>query len=175
MKTIILPGYSISNKEWAYDVKENLKLGHGVLVHEWKHWLSTSLGSPSGSFSVKYETERILNTVGKDNLNIIAKSVGTRIAMHLIPLLGGQIKKLILCGIPTRFENDTARILYKAGLSELEPEQVTCFQNTKDPLANYAVIKRFINSVDPKIKVIEMPRSDHHYPYFEEFNKLLTS
>jgi hypothetical protein len=168
MKTIILPGFSVSNKEWAYEVKENLQLGHDVLVHKWKHWTS-------GSFSVKYETEKILKTIGKDDLNVIAKSVGARIAMHLIPLLGDQIKKIILCGIPTKFESETARILYKAGLSQLGPEQVICIQNTKDPLANYSIIKKYISTVDPKIKVIEKPRSDHHYPYTKEFESFLSS
>lgn len=168
MKTIILPGYSPSNKEWAYEIKENLQLGHSVLVHEWESWTG-------GSLSVKNETEKILKTVGKDELNIIAKSVGTRIVMHLIPLLQNQINKVILCGIPTRFESDTARVLYKDGLLELAPDKVVCIQNTKDPLANYAVIKKFINSVDLKIKVIEKTRSDHHYPYFEEFENILAS
>ena len=58
MKTIILPGYSLRNKEWAYEVKDNLDLEHEVIVHEWEHWPSTSSGSSrQKSFSLKREIE----------------------------------------------------------------------------------------------------------------------
>ena len=37
----------------------------------------------------------------------------------------------------------------------------------------YKDIKIFIGSINPKIKIIEKPRSDHHYPYPEDFQKFL--
>ena len=111
MITIILPGYSVKNKEWAKEVKEKLSLGHNVLVHEWKHW--ESLGT---SLSISYEREKILGKIGKEKINVIAKSVGTRVLMNLVPDTHHQLKKIILCGIPTRFESETPRELYKKGL-----------------------------------------------------------
>lgn len=170
MKMIILPGYSPKNREWAYEVKDNLKVGHKVIVHEWPHWKSLN-----SSLSVSRETEKILKKVGDDKVNFIAKSVGTRVLMHLTPLLQGRINKVILCGIPTEGVSETAIKIYSEGFGHLEPGQVVVFQNKKDPLANFVDIKKFIGSINPKIKVFEKPRSDHHYPYYEEFQNFLHS
>ena len=166
MITIILPGYSPSNKDWAYSIKDNLNLGHEVIVHEWKHWTT-------GSFSLKFETEKIKEEVGNNELNIIAKSVGTRVVMHLTPLLKSQIKRVILCGIPTKGTSESAFEVYKSGLSHLDPSQVVVFQNQKDPFAKYIEIKKFIGKINSKIKIIKMPRADHNYPYTEQFMKFL--
>jgi len=89
MLTIILPGYSPSNYQWAYKVKENLALDHSILVHEWNHW------KKGGTLSLKTELEFIYKKVKKENINIIAKSVGTRVTMHLTNTLKDSIKKII--------------------------------------------------------------------------------
>ncbi len=166
MKTIILPGYSPRNKDWANEVKNDLELDHEVVVHNWKHW-------QKGSFSMPREVKTIIKKLDDDKVNIIAKSVGTRVTMKLIPKIKGQIEKVILCGIPTKLTSETSRKDYTNGLSLLPPKKITCFQNTKDPFANYQIIKKFIHSVNKKIKVIEKPRSDHHYPYTKDFQKLI--
>jgi predicted alpha/beta hydrolase family esterase len=167
MKIIILPGYSVRNREWGYEVKDGLK-DHGVYVHEWRHWKDKSL-----SLSLKYEKEQILERIGKERINIIAKSVGTRVAMHLMSQVLSQVNKLILCGIPTRGKSEAAMKTYTKGFSYLKPDQVICFQNKKDPLASYSDIEKFIHSINSTIKIIEMPRSDHHYPYTEDFKRFL--
>lgn len=166
MKTVILPGYSPHNRQWAVDIKKDLNLGHEVLVHEWKHW------SGKGSLSVSYEVGKILEKLGNGKVNVIAKSVGTRIALQLVAKIPGQINKVILCGIPTKGESEVAKKNY-ASLGGLSPTRVIVFQNTKDPFANYKIIKKFVGSINPKIKVIEKPRSDHHYPYSGAFQKFL--
>ena len=74
MKTIILPGYSPHNKEWAEDMKKQMELGHDVIVHNWRHWTK-------GSFSLKREIEKIKEEIGDEKVNILAKSVGTRVSM----------------------------------------------------------------------------------------------
>src|SRR3989344_486476 len=166
MKTVILPGYSPHNRDWAIDIKKKLKLDHEVLVHEWRHW------SGLGSLSANYEVGKILEKVGKDKVNIIAKSVGTRVALQLLVKIPKQISKVILCGIPTKGEGETAKKNY-APLADFSPTRILVFQNTKDPFAKYKDIKKFIGSINPKIKIIEKPRSDHHYPYPEDFQKFL--
>lgn len=163
MRTIILPGYSPSNKEWALEVSE--KVGGNAIVHEWRHWTS-------GSLSVKYEVAKLSEVIGNEKVNIIAKSVGTRIAMHLLATHATQINKLILCGLPIRWEKKIADTSYKE-LVDLRPSQVLVFQNTKDPLGNYVVIRKFIDQINPKITVVEGDRSDHNYPYSERFRKFL--
>lgn len=177
MITIILPGYSKENREWAEEVKEKINLDHDIVIHKWQHWPTARRASGSESqttsFSVAREKKRILDKVGDRKINIIAKSVGTRVLMHLLPKIHGRIGKVILCGIPTKFESDKTKNLYKKGLTLLSSAQVVVFQNVSDPLANYSVIEKFIHSVNPKIEVIKMPRSDHHYPYHDEFKSML--
>lgn len=160
-----MPGYSPSNKDWALDVAD--KVGGETLVHEWRHWTS-------GSLSVKHEVAKLYEEIGNDKVNIIAKSVGTRIAMHLLATHAKQINKLILCGLPIRWEKKIADTDYKE-LNKISPKQVLIFQNTKDPLGNFSIIRKFINQVDPKIKIIEGDRSDHHYPFASEFKQFLSS
>ena len=46
-----------------------------------------------GSFSLKGELDSIGETIAKDTVGIIAKSVGTRVCMNLIPKLHNHIKK----------------------------------------------------------------------------------
>jgi len=168
MKTIILPGYSSRNKEWAEEVEESLKLDHDVIVHEWEHW-----NGASSSLSIRKEIDKVSGKVGKERVNFVAKSVGTRVLMHLAPLLQNQINKVILCGIPTRGTSDSAVKTYTDGFEYLKPDQVVVFQNTKDPLANYSDVKKFIGSINSKVNIVEKPRSDHHYPYYEDFQDFL--
>ena len=167
MKTIVLPGYSPHNKEWAYEVKEKLNLGHEIEVHEWEHW------SGKGSLSLKNEIDSIQNKIGEGKTNFITKSVGTRALMHLLTKISKQINKVILCGIPTKLQNDSVKELYANGLNSLSPSQILIIQNKKDTLASSDIIKKFINSVNPRIKVLEKDRSDHNYPYFQDFQEFL--
>ena len=168
MKVIILPGYSVNNKEWATSICESLGNDHLCVIHEWGHWIG-------GSFSLKNETDNIIEEIGGDEVSIIAKSVGTRVTMNLIPKIINRLDKVILCGIPTRFESESVKTLYRDNLKKLGGQNVICIQNTRDPFSPFANIKEFINSVDEKIKVFEKPRNDHEYPYYEDFKVFLLS
>ena len=167
MKTLILPGYSPSNLEWALEVAKKVKLNHPITIHEWEHW-------KGGTMSVKREIENIIEKVSNEKeTNIISKSVGTRILMHLTPILKGKINKIILCGIPTRFQNEKAIDLYSKGLSQISTENILVIQNKKDPFASSEIIKKQINSINPKIKFIEKERSDHNYPHYKDVEEFL--
>ena len=168
MQTIILPGYFVGNRKWAKEVKNNLNLPQVVLLHEWRHWTQ-------GDLSINYEVEVILEEITGKRTNIIAKSVGTEITMHIIPMAMDWIGKVILCGIPTPGTKEGVRNLFQKGLSLLKPDKMICFQNTGDPFASYKQIKAFLGEIAPKIQVIEKPRSDHDYPYYEDFRSFLTA
>ena len=107
----------------------------------------------------------------EEKVNIIAKSVGTMIAMKVLSEIGGRVNKIILCGIPS--VSNERKKLFTASLSDFNPGNIIVFQNTKDPLASFIEVKDFMKGVNPKIKVVEKPRVDHHYPYFVEFNEFL--
>lgn len=167
MKTIILPGYSSHNKDWAEEIKSELNLGHKVIIHNWEHWKTKR------SLSPKKEIARILEEVGEDEVNIIAKSVGTFITVLLIPNLKVKVDKIIFCGVPSVSEPREEK--FKEGLRDFPAENVICFQNAKDPFVTYEEAKNFLAAVNPKIKVIKKERSDHSYPYPEEFSQFLKS
>ena len=180
MKTIILPGYSLHNKGWALEIKKSLSFRDSVLVHEWQHWQS------GGTLHPKHEIGKILKEIKRDKVNVIAKSVGTMVCMHLLSEIPEQINKIILCGIPSVSEE--RKKLFTFSLSGFPERDVVVFQNTRDPLASFSEVKEFITAlrnadmssskdvmkdVNPKIKIIEKERSDHNYPYFEDFKEFL--
>ena len=165
MKTIILPGYSTKNKEWADETANELKLDHEIIVHNWEHWKT------GGNMSVKREMEKIKDELGEDNFNILGKSVGARISIRVISELRDQVNKVILCGIASISEN--SKKAYLKALLDFPSENIICFQNTKDSFVPYSNVKKFIGDINPKIKVIEKPRSDHHYPFTADFQKFL--
>lgn len=165
MKTIILPGFSPHNKVWAEDIKKDVNLSHKALVHNWRHW------QKGGGLSLKYEIEAILQRVGNEKINIIAKSVGTYVAAKILPKMKNQVEKIILCGIPSTSEK--RKEIYKEGFADFPAKNIICFQNEEDPFATYDEVKKFMRRINPKVKVVKKSRSDHDYPYSEDFEKFL--
>ena len=170
MLTLILPGYSPHNREWAYEVKKNLGNFDNICVHEWGHWPSENrVRDSSVKFSLRNEIAEIIKLIDDKKVNVIAKSIGTRVTMHIAPLLKDQLQKVILCGIPTRGVSSSAFKTYKNGFSKLEIKNLIVFQNKKDPLANHDDVEKFVHKINPKVIIIEKNRKDHHYPYYEDF------
>lgn len=121
--------------------------------------------------SVKKELERITAEVGTDTLRIIAKSVGTRVAMQFLLRKVNKVEKIILCGIPT-VSGENAEVFRRA-LENFPAKDIVVFQNEKDPFATYAEVKEFMGNVNPEIEVVEKPARTHDYPYFADFETLL--
>ncbi|OGM27342.1 hypothetical protein A3A76_02475 [Candidatus Woesebacteria bacterium RIFCSPLOWO2_01_FULL_39_23] len=173
MKTLILPGYSEHNRDWAEEVAKNLmpsaksnitksgKKRSQIIVHVWDHW------SKGGSLNINSEVEKILVEVGKEKVNFIAKSVGTKVLMSVVPRIKEQINKVILCGIPID------PVGYAKVLKQIGYDNLVIFQNSQDPFMPYKAIKLYIKAVDKNIKVIEKPRFDHSYPYYYDFKLFL--
>ncbi len=61
MLTIILPGYSEKNRQWAEGLKKSLKLDHDVIIHHWEHWRGLRSG-----LNPKSEVKIILATIGNE-------------------------------------------------------------------------------------------------------------
>jgi predicted alpha/beta hydrolase family esterase len=168
MRTIILPGYSLYNKEWAENIAKSLrhKAISKVTVIEWEHWQS------GGGIKIKKELEKIISEIGEEKqVNIIAKSVGTMVAMELLKIAKGKINKIILCGVPSVSEE--RKKLFRTALSDFPSKNIIVFQNTKDPFATFSEVRAFIDGINPEIIVIEKPASDHNYPYSTDFQEFL--
>ncbi len=173
MKIIILPGYSVKNRDWAESIKNDLekRIQDSVIeVVYWRHW---SDGDSSG---LRNEYLRVLQMIGDEQVVIIAKSIGTWVAMKVVGLAQQKIEKLILCGLPlsNTDTNDEQKIAYMK-LSSMEAEKVLVFQNTDDPHGPYLEAKAFMEKIHPGIRVIEKPGDTHEYFYTENFVEFLTS
>lgn len=165
MKTFILPGFSPKNKDWAYQTKESLVSKFPTEVIDWKHW------KDEGEFDLQYETKEVIHKIGNEEVNIISKSIGTWVLVHILNNI--KVNKVILCGLPLNdLSNQEEKDKYKI-LGNLDPEKILCIQNENDNHGSFADVEKFIHTINPKIKVISKPRDDHDYPYVEEFEGFL--
>lgn len=163
MKTLVLPGYSIKNKDWAYEVKDKLQ-GFDVEVVEWLHW-----SDEKNKFDPEKEAKRIASKVREETVNIIAKSLGTLSSCYLIPNV--KVNKIIFCGIPLNDMDENDHAQYKI-LTKLK--NIIVFQNDKDTHGDYSQVKEFLGKINSQIKIIEKIGDTHEYPYYEDFKEFLT-
>lgn len=167
MKTIILPGYSEHNREWAQEIKKQIDVGNNLMIHEWRHWKEKSL-----SLRLGFEIKKIMREIGSEEINIIAKSVGVSVALNLIPKIPLKVNKVILCGIAS-IKGENKKKLMKKAVEIVGVKNILCIQNQNDKYVPYQKAKEFYLSAEPRLKVISKPRSDHEYPYFEDFQNFL--
>ncbi len=170
MLTIIIPGFSIKNKDWAEETKNSLDAGLAPEVIYFKHW-------ETGQFEenwIENETDRIINTYRGQQINIIAKSIGTAVAMNVVKTNKENSNKVILCGIPMLdFTPGTDE--YYAPLANVNTDNFLIIQNENDSHGAYPAAEKFIHSINPDLKIVVKPRSDHEYPYWDEFKEFLVS
>lgn len=169
MNTIVLPGYSSKNKEWLDELRQ--KTGIKPLdTIEWDHWKEDN----TNNNWIKYEVLKIINMYSNEKVNLIAKSLGTLIAMNVLNQKLDIFNKIILCGVPINdFEfGDTEA--YEV-LGKLKSDKVICIQNNDDPHGNIDQIRKLLNSVNPDIQLISKVSADHNYPYYEDFRSFLKS
>jgi hypothetical protein len=160
MQTLVLPGYSIKNKTWADEVCRNLKIDGIIRPFYWMHWTDES-----DKFDAKEKAQLIAKHVKGNSVNIIAKSIGTLVASYLYELVPNQIEKVIFCGIPINgFDEEKIEVVKKCITGK--GNNFLGFQNTSDPYSNFDKVKDFGN-------IVAKERSNHEYPYFDEFNKFL--
>lgn len=160
MQTLILPGYSISNKEWVDETAKNIESKDIIRPFYWMHWTDEN-----SKFDPQEKAELIAKHIRGDKVNIIAKSLGTLVCSYLYRIVPNQIEKIIFCGIPLKSLNEEEIELIKKCIVSKQRKLVG-FQNINDPLGSFEQVKDFGN-----IKMTN--RDDHSYPFFEEFNKFL--
>lgn len=98
MKTIILPGFSDTNREWARETKNALESsGHEAVIHEWKHWETQN----KADWNPDREANEVIDKhIKNDSVNILGKSLGTLVTVKIASKVSDKINKIILCGIP---------------------------------------------------------------------------
>jgi len=168
MTTVLLPGYSSKNKGWAESIKSQLAPKLTIEIIYWNHWTQ----DPDPNW-ITQELEKIKTVIGTTRVNILAKSIGTLIAMQILQLLPTQINKVILCGVPINDLNPGDTDYYQA-LKSVAASNVLCIQNAADSHGNYEQVKDLLASINPDFRIINKPRSDHEYPYPDDFKSFLT-
>ncbi len=167
MQTVILPGGSAKNKEWIDTVAANLDVEGIIRPISWDHWLD-----PSKKFYPKEKADLIANHTKGSKLNIVAKSIGCLVAAYVIEQIPGQINKVILNGIPLADLNEMEKQTIKKSLIMLNPKNLICIQNSQDTHASYSDVEMFLPE---GTNLIEKERTDHEYPYFEDYASFLKS
>jgi len=168
MVTIILPGYSVHNKEWLEETVKQIKSNGEIRPIYWGHWTD-----PDSKFDVEEKARLLDNVAGKRVVDIIAKSIGTLVASYIIQKSPVKIRKVIFNGIPLNDLDEDDKELMKAALKLISPENIICFQNEEDPHGDFSQAKNFLSDVNPEITIISKPRADHEYRYADEFRKFL--
>jgi predicted alpha/beta hydrolase family esterase len=161
-KVIVLPGFSVKNKEWAYEVKQ--KLGDDVEVVEWEHWRT----GKDEDFVADKELLKIENLVRNEKVYVVAKSVGTYVAMLLLKEEEDKIEKLILCGVALNDFSDDEKEKFSV-LKSIDSDKLLVIQNDEDPHGSCEEVKKFVHGFSSNIKIVERKRNDHNYPYYSDF------
>jgi predicted alpha/beta hydrolase family esterase len=163
IQTIILPGFSESNRIWTRNVSERLRVSGSVIVHEWNTWKN------GGRFDIEQESEKILKYVKGPKVNFVAKSIGTKVLMHLIPKIKKQVNRIVLCGMPID------PLVYYNPINSINNKDLLVIQNTRDPYMPYGILKFYMRIFHPKVQILRKQSRTHEYPYYEEFNAWISS
>lgn len=166
MTTFILPGFSPHNEIWAKEAQK--ELGPEAQVVRWPHW-DTGNKEPDW---LNLEAQKIVTPL-EEPVNILAKSIGTAVAMKVTAQKSDLVKKIILCGIPFTNFTPSDEAIY-GPLKTFPVEKILVFQNRADPYGAYNVVEPLLHHLNPQLKIVETPRDDHEYPFFDEFKKFLT-
>lgn len=168
MLTLVLPGYSSSNKKWLEETASSVRTDGEVRPVYWGHW-----DDPNIEFDPKTKANLLDSVAGKRVVDVIAKSLGTLAASHLIQKSPEKIRKVIFCGLPLNDINEEEKQIVVTALRKLPPQNVIFFHNSEDPHGGANALKVFLSEFEGDFAVIVKPRSDHEYFYQDDFNKFL--
>lgn len=160
MNTIIFPGFSIKNKAWA----DEMAIGLTATVINWAHWQA---GDANADW-INEEAQRVIDLIGNNQINLLAKSIGTAVAMAVVKHNPDLINKIILCGVPIYDFNPGDESYYEP-LKTFPSDKILCIQNENDNHGSFDKAQIFLQGLNPSIKVLSKPRSDHEYPYLQDF------
>lgn len=166
MKTLILPGFSLKNKEWADGIAS--KITDSQVIY-WKHWETGN----NSDFVPEQEIEKIEAIIADQKVNIIAKSIGTYVAVKLLNISSRSIFKLILCGIPLNDLTQSDKDEYNVLGTDISSDNLLCIMNSSDPHGTAENAKEFLRDINPDIEILVNDRDDHEYPNIEDFKKFL--
>ncbi|MBE0574024.1 hypothetical protein IH575_03915 [Candidatus Dojkabacteria bacterium] len=160
---LILPGFSIKNKEEAESIASALReKGEQVHLHMWRHW-----DSPDTKFDPEVEIDLIKQHIrNPSELNIVGKSIGTYIASLM--LKDTTVNRLVLLGIPAKDLNPEELAAY-TNLSNLE--HFVVIHNDKDPHGDIQAVEDLLSGLEYELILKEA--GHHSYNYVEDIIEAL--
>ena len=161
-RTVILPGLSHRNRVWAEEMAAAVP---GAEMHPWAHW------EHGGHIDPPAEMQALLARIGQDEINLLSKSIGTRMAARLVTQIPAQIGKVICCGVPEAGEVVEAE--FEAAFEALPAGQFLFIHNREDPVGEFDEVKVMLQRLASNLNFLERPRADHNYPYPEDFKAFL--
>jgi predicted alpha/beta hydrolase family esterase len=166
MKYIILPGYSKKNDDEVLSISQALSMkGLEVYAQRWRHWVDENV-----VWNVDAEVKLIEESVINDlELTIIAKSLGTHIAVNFIKRNKEKVKNIIFLGIPLINLTDEEKLDYKI-LWELNIP-ITVITNNQDPHGDISHVREFLSGL--KYTEVEKDDNTHRYNYPNDISSLL--
>lgn len=156
MDILILGGNSKRHKQWVRDLKDSLKDSFDRVVYvDYAHW-----ESGDEQADIEYEISqaaRLASELG--SYVIVAKSIGTVIAMKGIASGALQPSSTLLMGLPLNgyiaSSPDCADTLSSLPLT-------TFLQNDQDPLGSAEDVQTFIESNPPAVWDFSVSSGDTH-------------
>jgi len=169
-RVIILPGYSLKNKQWAQKTAAALPPIFKVSIRYWPHWTQAA---PATNW-LDREVDKLQKLYRNLPVDLIAKSIGSYIAVKLLQRNPGNFHRLLICGLPINDLSAEDKNHFSV-LGSLPAEKVLVIQNETDNHGSFTQVKAFVQAINPHIDILSRPRNDHEYPYPEDFIRFLTS
>ncbi len=165
MITLLLPGYSPENKSWLEEGSVNVYGDGETRPIYWNHWSDIHK-----KFNAKEKAIDAMDVLLDDFANVAAKSIGVLVVAHMINNAPEKIKKIALCGIPLNDLSQEEKDVIKKALLGFSRENILVIHNSKDPHADLSELEKFIEEINPEIKVLVKEADNHEYKYFSDIS-----
>lgn len=164
MKILGLPGINPVTEQWMQKLLGAIEPDQAdIVIQRYQCW-----GMPGTSLDIETEAGIAAKT-GPDI--VIAKSIGTRVALYSFMRNLNPAKACIFLGIPIRgCSNDEISALHK--LCKSVPTLL--IQQTNDPVGGYSVLASLLPT-SPACKTIEVPGNDHRYGNIDQLRQIIES
>jgi len=165
MKILLLGGNSVENKNWLYELKENLKNIGEITVHEYSHWNENN----KKSVDIDEEISRLQKFGGdlSDTL-VLAKSAGVVLTLKGVNKKRLSPKACVFLGTPVSWAKENNYDIET--LLEGHQTPTLYIQNKNDPAISADNLKKILDKNKSKNKKFEMISGDTHY--YGDYKKL---
>jgi hypothetical protein len=162
---IFLPGFSLKNKEEMLNISNALsEKGKEVIMHEWRHWDDLEI-----EWNPNLETSRVQDKFNTNKVGLIAKSLGTHIAMKVLTNNLEAVRWIILMGIPLNDLDDEEKAAYDLLKSINIP--LFIIHNKNDSHGSWVDVEKFLQGA--KYELTLKDSSDHNYNYPEDILQIV--